>query len=248
MNTRYQFQFDEFVQVGRDYTSKEEVRIYDETHSQFRDIATEANQALEKMGVRPNQVLLDIGSGTGVFAREAAKRELIVHAADVSQTMISYAKEETKDFDINFHHAGFLTLDIPEGSIDFITTTFAFHHLPDYWKGIALKRLNRMLKEGGQLYLRDVIIEEENSIENIDKMIAHQESLGGDFLRDDALEHFRDENSTYDWVMDGLLNRSGFRIESRDFEGGLLGTYYCRKIKPNNRLHSIAAPPAQSDA
>lgn len=229
MNTQYQFQFDEFIQVGRDYTSTEEVRAYNETHSQFRDIAAEANQALERMGVTPNQVLLDIGSGTGVFAREAARKELIVHAADVSQTMISYAKEETKEFEITFHHAGFLTLDIPDCSIDFITTTYAFHHLPDYWKGIALKRLNRMLKQGGQLYLKDVIIEEENSLENIDKMIAHQESLGGDFLRDDALEHFRDENSTYDWVMDSLLERSNFSVASREFEGGLLGTYYCKK-------------------
>ncbi|MGB0371940.1 MAG: class I SAM-dependent methyltransferase [Opitutales bacterium] len=227
--SKYNWHFNEFVQVGRDYTSIEEVKVYDETHSQFRDIALEANDALDRLGVAPNQVLVDIGSGTGIFSREASKRGMVVHASDVSETMISYAQEQTKGFEIMFHHAGFLTLDLPDASVDFITTTFAFHHLPDYWKGIALKRIWRMLKTGGQLYLRDVIIQEENSFENIEALISHQESLGGDFLRDDAIEHFRDENSTYDWVMDGLIDRASFQVVSKEFAGGLLGTYYCRK-------------------
>lgn len=229
MSSQVRWQCNEFQQVGRDYGSVEEVRIYDETHAQFRDMAAEANLALDRMKATAGQVILDIGSGTGVFALEASKRGLMVHAADVSQTMISYAKERTRGFDVTFHHAGFLTLDLPDASVDLITTTFAFHHLPDYWKGIALSRLHRILKENGVLYMRDVIIEHENSLVNIEKMIAQQEELGGDFLREDAEGHFRDENSTYDWVMDGLFERTGFRIESKEFEGGLLGTYYCTK-------------------
>lgn len=231
MKKQTNWQFDEFCQVGRDYDSIDEVRVYDETHAQFRDIEAEANDALNKLGVTQKQVLLDIGAGTGIFAREASKRGLKVHAADVSKTMIFYAKEQTKGFDISFHHAGFLTIDLPNESINVITTTYAFHHLPDYWKGIALARIHQMLKEDGLLYLRDVIIEEKDSFENIEKLIAHQEDLGGDFLREDIEGHFRDENSTYDWVIDGLLKRAGFTIESKEFEGGLLGTYLCKKAK-----------------
>ena len=223
------WQFDEFQQVGRDYTSVDEVRVYDETHAQFRDIASEANAALDQLGAVPGHVLLDIGAGTGIFVREAARRGLIVHAADVSETMIAYAKEQTNGLDITFHHSGFLTLEFEDESIDLITTTYAFHHLPDYWKGIALKRLNRMLRDGGQLYLRDVIIQEADSLSNIQEMVDQQEALGGDFLREDAEGHFRDENSTYDWVMEGLLERTGFQICSSEFSGGLLGTYICRK-------------------
>ena len=220
---------DEFRQIGRDYTSIDEVRIYDETHAQFRDIAAEANQALDRLSAREGQTLLDIGSGTGVFAREAAGRGLVVHAADVSETMIAYAKQRTSDFDITFHHTGFLTVEFEADEFDLITTTYAFHHLPDYWKGIALHRLYPLLKSEGQFYLRDVIIQEENSMANIDKLIERQEQLGGDFLREDAEGHFRDENSTYEWIMDGLLERANFSIEEKSFEGGLLGTYFCRK-------------------
>jgi len=223
------WQFDEFQQIGRDYTSVEEVRIYDQTHAQFRDIAQEANQALDRLGVSPNQVLLDIGSGTGVFAMEAARRGLKVHAADVSETMIAYARERTSEVDITFHHAGFLTVDLPEESVDAITTTYAFHHLPDFWKGIALKRMATMLKPGGQLYLRDVILQESQALQNIQNLIDHQEKLGGDFLREDAEGHFRDEHSTYDWVMEELFKRAGLNITDQSDQGGVLGVYYCRK-------------------
>lgn len=225
------WQFDEFRQIGRDYRSAEEVRIYDETHGRFRDLAAEANSALDALAVEAGGVLLDIGAGTGVFAREAARRGLQVHAADVSETMIAYAREQTRGFGITFHHAGFLTLELPDASVDVVTTTFALHHLPDYWKGIGLRRLNRLLTASGRLYLRDVILQEEDSQENIRQFIARQEALGGRFLREDAEGHFRDENSTCEWVMDGLLERAGFRIERKHFENGLIGTYFCRKTE-----------------
>ncbi len=227
MKTLPQWHFDEFKQIGRDYGSVEEVRVYDETHAQFRDIPAEANVALDALEVRPGEVLLDIGSGTGMFAIEAARRGLEVHAADVSETMIAYAKTRACDVEITFQHAGFLTLERPPASVDIITTTYAFHHLPDYWKGIALNRLAGMLRAGGRLYLRDVILQEADSIQNIQRLINHQQALGGDFLREDAEGHFRDEHSTYEWVMDGLLERAGFQIEKKTFEGGVLGVYFC---------------------
>lgn len=115
-------------------------------------------------------------------------------------------------------------------SVDAIVTTFAFHHLPDFWKGIELKRIQSMLKPGGQFYMHDVIIEESCALENIALFIEKQEKAGGDFLREDAEGHFRDEFSTYDWVMDGLLSRAGFSINHKRIENGVLGTYLCTKI------------------
>jgi putative AdoMet-dependent methyltransferase len=129
-----------------------------------------------------------------------------VYAVDVWQGMLSKAEQGSagRVREIEFHHAGFLTYQYPEGTADAMTTSFAFHHLPDFWKGIALKQMNRMLKWGGQLYLYDVIMEESHAMENLGAFIKKQELAGEDFLREDAEGHFRDEFSTYDWVMDGF--------------------------------------------
>ncbi|MEM9159746.1 MAG: class I SAM-dependent methyltransferase, partial [Verrucomicrobiota bacterium] len=181
--------------------------------------------------LEPGMRVLDIGCGTGTFAAQAAKRGLSVDAADVSETMLDAAGRKCEALGVRFHHAGFLTLELEETSIDVITTTFAFHHLPDFWKGIALNRISKFLKEGGVFYLRDVILESRDPLDKIGEFISEQYSLGGDFLRIDAEGHFRDEHSTYDWVMDGLLDRSGFSVTSRTFEQGVLGTYVCRKVE-----------------
>ncbi len=226
------WQYDEFKQVGKDYGTVDEVEVYDSSHSDFRDIEAESNTVLDTLDLQSGATLVDFGSGTGTFALQAAKRGLDVHAVDVSEAMIANAKlksDKAGVSNIQFHHAGFLTFEFPEEHADAVTTTFAFHHLPDFWKGIALKRIHKMLKPHGQLYLHDVILEETKALENIGAMIESQAAAGGDFLREDAEMHFRDEYSTYDWVMDGLFERAGFRIENKQIEGGVLGTYFCRK-------------------
>lgn len=50
-----------------------------------------------------------------------------------------------------------------------------------------------------------------------------------DFLQDDAEMHFREEYSTYDWVMDGLLTRAGFAIDDKQLQDGVLGIYLCSR-------------------
>ncbi|WP_439488010.1 hypothetical protein [Algoriphagus sp.] len=97
------------------------------------------------------------------------------------------------------------------------------------WKGIALERLHKMLAYGGSLYIKDVVIEKENSTRNIQAFIGRQELLGGDFLRDDAEVHFREEFSTYDWILDGLLERAGFKILSKELYDGVIAEYLCVK-------------------
>jgi len=98
--------------------------------------------------------------------------------------------------------------------------TFALHQLPDLWKGIALARMRTMLKPDGQLYIHDVIREQDNATEVIKAFINKQSVAGGDFLKRDAEGHFQHEHSTYDWILDGLLARTGFRIVSKNYSRG----------------------------
>ena len=229
------WQYNEFTQVGKDYSDQKEVAEYDKRHSDFRDIVGESNAVLDTLGVDKDDVLIDFGSGTGIFAIQAALRCATVYGVDVSQAMLDYARTKAAKAgveNINFHHGGFLTFEHDDGPpADFITTTFAFHHLPDFWKGIALKRLAQMLKPGGRFFIHDAIIEEDNAIENVEALIEKLGTAGGNFMREDAEGHFREEYSTYDWIMEGLLTRTGFEIDSKAVENGVIATYYCTRGK-----------------
>lgn len=230
MNHNFSWQYDEFKQVGTDYSSKAEVEIYDSSHADFRDMEAESTKILASLEIKGGNVLIDFGSGTGTFAIQAARRCAKVYAVDVSEAMIDCAEAKAIKAgisNIEFHHAGFLTYKHNDSPVDAVVTTFVFHHLPDFWKGIALRRVNSMLKPGGQLYIHDVILEETNALENIAALIDKLATAGGKLLREDTERHFRDEYSTYDWVLDGLLSRAGFTIKSKYIDGGVLGTYIC---------------------
>jgi putative AdoMet-dependent methyltransferase len=231
------WQYDEFKQIGKDYSLPTEVAVYDASHGDFRDIEQESLAVLQTLAVKATDVLIDFGAGTGTFALQAARYCAKVYAVDVSLTMLDYAKAKAARAGVSnivFCHGGFLTYDPGDQSVDAIATTFAFHHLPDFWKGVALDRMNAMLKPNGQLYIKDVIIEAGkveagNPLGNIAAFIEQQAAAGGDFLREDAEGHFREEYSTYDWILEGLLGRSGFTIQQKWMQGGVIGHYHCRK-------------------
>ena len=222
----------EFKQIGKNYAEKSEVDVYESSHSQFRDIYQESIDLLKTLNPSKRDKLIDFGCGTGIFAIESAKLCNKVYAVDISEEMLNYAKKKASQVDIyniEFCHSGFLNFEIENNSVAYITTTFSFHHLPDYWKGIALNRMYNMLKPEGVLYIKDVVISEQNSLTNIQSFINNQEMLGGNFLKEDVEMHFKEEFSTYNWIMEELLNRSGFEIKSEKTEVGLIAEYLCVK-------------------
>jgi putative AdoMet-dependent methyltransferase len=226
------WQYDEMKQIGRDYGDLAEVEAYDVRHGKFRDVEKENERILEKLRLKPEHIVIDLGTGTGAFALQAARICKRVYAVDVSRVMLEYAKmkaERTGVKNIVFRHGGFLTYSHGDQSVDAIVTNTAFHHLPDFWKGIALRRLNGMLKIDGQLYLSDIVFEDRNVRENIEQFISRLEKVAGHDIRKDVEGHIRQEFSTYEWIMDGLLERANFRIANKVMHEGVIGRYLCRK-------------------
>ena len=59
-------------------------------------------------------------------------------------------------------------------------------------------------------------------------MPLHQ--TAGERIREEIETHFRDEHSTFSWILEGTLQRAGFDIVKRgSSQGGMLLEYFCRK-------------------
>lgn len=229
---KYNWLYDEFQHVGKDYSQQQEVDVYDASHADFRDIDKESQAILDAIDLQDHTSLIEFGCGTGVLAVLAAQRGAQVYAVDISEAMLDYARKRAQRHhltNITFTQAGFLTYKHSADSVDAMVSSLALHHLPDFWKGVALKRMYAMLKPGGKLVLVDVVVEGRDAIAKIDAFIEKQTQAGGDFLRDDAEGHFREEFSTYTWVMEGLLERAGFKIISMDQHDGVFAKYICEK-------------------
>ncbi len=153
------WQYDEAIPVGGDFSRGEVVEAYDAFHRRFRDVDKENAAIIAGLDLQEDQVLVDVGCGTGVFAVQAARRCARVHAVDVSAAMLDYTQRKAQSqglTNVICHHGGFLTYVHTDGPVDAVTTSMALHHLPDFWKQKALARLNAMLRKGGRIFLAEV--------------------------------------------------------------------------------------------
>jgi len=228
------WQYDETKFSGVDYSNAEQVAAYDRMHRKFRDYAKSTDQIMQRLSLGAGSTVIDLGSGTGAFAIHAAKRCRTVYAVDVSAAMIEYCRQQAQReclTNIVFCHGGLLTYEHAAEPADAAVCVAVLHHLPDFWKLAALKRCCAMLKPEGRLYLFDIVFSsgEADLSGRIDQWIASIETMADARLAQEAVTHVRDEFSTYDWIMEGIIRRSGFAIDTAEFTKGFQAPYVCTK-------------------
>ena len=228
------WQYDEISQVGIDYADTSQVTAYDSTENKLRDIKREIEDIMNYLVLTKYQTVLDFGTGTGEFALEAAKYSAEVFAVDVSHAMLEHVHQKAKLqglTNIQFHHAGFLTYEHLGEPLNAVVSQYALHHLPDFWKMVALRRIYKMLNNKGKLYLRDIVYSFKVDNYNIffNNLIEKIKESAGEIIAQDKANGIRNEFPTFDWVMEELLEKAGFCINKADYYDDFIAVYMCTK-------------------
>jgi putative AdoMet-dependent methyltransferase len=228
------WRYNELKPCGVNYNNVLCALSYDVHHGKFRDYQRESEQIIALLDLDTDQTVIDMGCGTGAFAIYAAKNSRKVFAVDVSKAMLRYARRKAKKANLDnmeFHRGGFLTYEHKAAPVDAIVSTAVLHHLPDFWKLTGLRRLSRMLSTGGRLYLFDVVFSfNVNDYESrLNQWIESTAERIGPTFAEEVKIHIRDEYSTFDWIMEGILKQAGFVIDTVDYKHDLLAAYLCTK-------------------
>ncbi len=198
---------------------------------------------LRSLGLGSVSTLVDFGAGTGTFAVAAASVCARVIAVDVSPAMVDAMRAKAAEhgaWNVACVQAGFLSYEHEGAPVDFVYTRNALHHLPDFWKGIALSRIAGVLRPGGVLRLRDLVFSfdlaqaEERIAQWLETVAADRPEEG--WTRDELETHLREEHSTFSWLLEPMLGRAGFEIAAAEY--GALGAhadYVCVKRAPGGR-------------
>lgn len=115
---------------------------------------------LQQHGLNDESTVLDLGAGTGQFALAAAPLCASVTAVDVSPVMLDRLRAKAAQASVtNLHvvEAGFLSYQHENEPVDFVYSRWALHHLPDFWKALALARIRPVLRSGGVFRLLDIV-------------------------------------------------------------------------------------------
>jgi ubiquinone/menaquinone biosynthesis C-methylase UbiE len=210
---------DEVASAGRENLDVGHVARYDAKE----DAGAGAEVSLcRSLGVTRESTVVDLGAGTGQFAIAVAPACARVVAVDVSPVMLARLRAKLAGAglaNVELVHAGFLSYEHAGEPADLIYSRYALHHLPDFWKALALRRMRRMLRDGGVLRLWDVVygFELDEAEERLEAWCA---SGGLDaargWSRAELEEHVREEHSTFSWLLEPMIERAGFQIEQAD--------------------------------
>lgn len=101
---------------------------------------------------------LEIGCGTGAFARELARRSQRVLGLDLSAEMIRVARSRSGEFkNLEFQLADAMRYDFPQSHFDFICSIATLHHVDQRQ---LLVKMRDTLKPGGVLVVLDLVASE----------------------------------------------------------------------------------------
>ena len=155
-----------------------------------------------------------------------------VDAIDISPDMLTLAELNARNrrVPIRTRSSGLLSFACEPNSYDLIVSEFTLHHLPDFWKAVALSRIHAALKPGAVFYLRDIVfVSMPDGCERDVEQWADFNIKNHDFDRDSVVTHMRDEYSTFGWVIERMLTETGFTLVSADYHAPMHGTYILQK-------------------
>ncbi len=225
--------FDELAHAGAEHLDPALVALYDEK------IAFDPGAEVELLrgsGLTGASTLVDLGAGTGALALAAAPFCRRVVAVDPSPAMLSVARGRADAVgaqNVEIVQAGFLTYDHAGEPADLVYSRNALHHLPDFWKVLALERIAALTRPGGVLRLRDLVYSfspGEASLA-IEAWLAHApDDPRTGWTRDELERHVRDEHSTFSWLLEPMLQRAGFELRDVSYDAsGIFAAYVCVK-------------------
>ena len=123
--------------------------------------AFERKIELTKARLRPSDVVLDIGCGTGSLALRLASSAAEVHGLDISKEMIRIAKAKAADAQVDNVHFRVGPFDptfggFGPGSLDCICAYSIIHLVKE--RDAALEQMWRLLRPGGTLVSSTVVL------------------------------------------------------------------------------------------
>ncbi len=223
------WRLDEESTAGRENLDADHVRRYD-----LREDADAAAEValLARLGLGSDATIVEFGPGTGQFTVEAARHFRSVVAVDVSAVMLDRLRDKLTAEglgNVEVVEAGFVSYDHPCVPVDCVYSRLAMHHLPDFWKAVALARMRRMLKPGGLVRLWDVVynFDPGDAEQRIEAWCATAgDATDSQWGRWELEEHVRDEHSTFSWLIEAMFERCGFGvIEASYTDDGIFAKY-----------------------
>jgi ubiquinone/menaquinone biosynthesis C-methylase UbiE len=139
---------------------------WDERVEAWEEVATSPaflalrDRIVELAEPRPDDHVVDLGAGTGLLALALAPRVQELVAVDISERMLERLDDRAAADGVNNVEpvvADLRRLPLEDECATLVVSNYAFHHLDDPGKELALAEARRILRPGGRLVICDMM-------------------------------------------------------------------------------------------
>lgn len=195
MGTEFNDFFDEWAHTYDSFVQGEEI--------QYKEVFAHYEEILEDVVNKSFGNVLEFGVGTGNLTKRLLLAGHTVYGIEPSREMRAIAKGKLPK-ECSLTEGDFLTFNVPP-SIDTIVSTYAFHHLTDEEKGLAIAKYSQLLNKGGKIVFADTIFADQEAYDKTVEVAKEREfhQLANDL---------QTEYYTRIPIMQSIFENNGFRV------------------------------------
>lgn len=174
-----------FTRCGNRRSVTEDPYRWDERVEAWEEVATSAaflairDRIVELAEPRPHDYVVDLGAGTGLLALALAPHVQELVAVDISERMLDRLDDRAAADGVGNVEplvADLRRLPLDDECATLVVSNYAFHHLDDSGKELALAEARRILRPGGRLVICDMMFS--LSLEQRDRRLVWEKVRG----------------------------------------------------------------------